>query len=192
MAYLIQRIKEELAKKGFEPRTSDARDWLKAKVSSLSPSRTALMKDRDNLKDKSMIGRMYFYFYDPKLKDMLPYYDRFPLVIPIERYQDGFLGLNLHYISPRQRVILLDKLSHYLNNHRYDETTRIRLSYDHLKNASTIYEGIPCIKKYLYKQVKSRFLEITADEWDIAALIPYEYFEGATKNKVWTDSRKKI
>jgi hypothetical protein len=192
MAYLIQRIKEELAKEGFKPRSSEARDWLKAKVKSLSPSRTALMKDRDNLKDKSMIGRMYFYFYDPKLKDMLPYYDRFPLVIPIERYQDGFLGLNLHYISPKQRVILLDKLSHYLNNHKYDETTRLRLSYDHLRNASTIYEGLPCIKKYLYKQVKSRFLEITADEWDIAALIPYEYFDGATKNKVWTDSRKKI
>jgi len=192
MAYLIQRIKEELDKTGLEPRTSEARDWLKAKVKSLSPSRTALMKDRDNLKDKSMIGRMYFYFYDPKLKDMLPYYDRFPLVIPIERYQDGFLGLNLHYISPRQRVILLDKLSQYLNNHKYDETTRLRLSYDHLKNASTIYEGLPCIKKYLYKQVKSRFLEITADEWDIAALIPYEYFDGATKNKVWTDSRKKF
>ena len=192
MAYLIQRIREELAKEGLEPRTSEARDWLKAKVKSLSPSRTALMKDRDNLKDKSMIGRMYFYFYDPKLKDMLPYYDRFPLVIPIERYQDGFLGLNLHYISPKQRVILLDKLSNYLNNHKYDETTRLRLSYDHLRNASTIYEGIPCIKKYLYKQVKSRFLEITADEWDIAALIPYEHFEGATKNKVWSDSRKKI
>ena len=192
MAYLIQRIREELAKEGLEPRTSEARDWLKAKVKSLSPSRTALMKDRDNLKDKSMIGRMYFYFYDPKLKDMLPYYDRFPLVIPIERYQDGFLGLNLHYISPKQRVILLDKLSNFLNNHKYDETTRLRLSYDHLRNASTIYEGLPCIKKYLYKQVKSRFLEITADEWDIAALIPYEYFDGATKNKVWTDSRKKF
>ena len=192
MAYLIQRIKEQLDKSGFSPRTSEARDWLKSKVASLSPNRTALMKDGDRLKAKSIIGRMYFYFYDPKTKDMLPYYDRFPLVIPIERYQDGFLGLNLHYISPKQRVILLDKLSHYLNNHNYDETTRVRLSYDHLKNASTIYEGIPCIKKYLYKQVKSRFLEITADEWDIAALIPYEYFDGATKNKVWSDSRKKF
>ena len=192
MAYLIQRIKEELDKSGYEPRTSEARDWLKAKVASLSPNRTALMKDRNNLKDKSILGRMYFYFYDPKTKDMLPYYDRFPLVIPIERYQDGFLGLNLHYISPKQRIILLDKLSHYLNNHSYDESTRINLSYDHLKNASTIYEGIPCVKKYLYKQVKSRFLEITADEWDIAALIPYEYFDGATKNKVWSDSRKKF
>jgi hypothetical protein len=192
MAYLIQRIREELAKEGLEPRTSAARDWLKAKVSSLSPSRTALMRDREKLKDKSMIGRMYFYFYDPKMKEMLPYYDRFPLVIPIERYQDGFLGLNLHYISPRQRVILLDKLSQYLNNHKYDETTRIRLSYEHLVNASTIYEGIPCIKKYLYKQVKSRFLEITADEWDIAALLPAEYFSGASKNKVFSDSRKKF
>jgi hypothetical protein len=192
MAYLIQRIKEELEKSGHESRTSEARDWLKAKVKDLSPNRTALMKDREKLKDKSILGRMYFYFYDAKTKDMLPYYDRFPLVIPIERYQDGFLGLNLHYISPKQRVILLDKLSNYLNNHRYDETTRIRLSYDHLRNASTIYEGIPCVKKYLYKQVKSRFLEITADEWDIAALLPTEYFSGASKNKVFSDSRKKF
>jgi hypothetical protein len=61
-----------------------------------------------------------------------------------------------------------------------------------LVNASTIYEGIPCIKKYLYKQVKSRFLEITADEWDIAALLPTEYFSGASKNKVFSDSRKKF
>jgi len=192
MAYLLDRITQQLSEEGLEPRTNAAREWLKAKVKNLSPQRTALMKDRDKLRNKSMMGRMYFYFYDPKLKDSLPYYDRFPLVIPIERYQDGFLGLNLHYISPKQRVILLDKLSNFLNNHKYDETTRLRLSYDHLRNASTIYEGLPCIKKYLYKQVKSRFLEITADEWDIAALIPYEYFDGATKNKVWTDSRKKI
>jgi hypothetical protein len=191
MAYLIQRIKSELEESGFESRTNDARDWLLSKVASLNANRAALLQD-GNLKDKSMIGRMYFYFYDPKTKDMLPYYDRFPLVIPIERYQDGFLGLNLHYISPRQRVILLDKLSHYLNNHKYDETTRIRLSYDHLRNASTIYECIPCVKKYLYKQVKSRFLEITADEWDIAALLPTEYFSGASKNKVFSDSRKKF
>ena len=191
MAYLIQRIKEELDKSGFKSRTNDARDWLKSKVASLSPNRAALIQD-GKAKDKSMIGRMYFYFYDPKTKDMLPYYDRFPLVIPIERYSDGFLGLNLHYISPRQRFFLLDKLSVFLNNHKYDESTRFALSYDVLKNATNAFEGTPCIKKYLYKQVKSRFLEISADEWDIAALIPYEYFNGATKNRVWADSRKKM
>ena len=189
---LIDRIKDSLAKEGVKAGSSASRTWLRTKIGELKPSPSKLMKDANRLKDSSMIGKMYFYFYDPKTKDSFPYYDRFPLVIPIERYSDGFLGLNLHYISPKQRVILLDKLSHYLNNHSYDDSTRINLSYEHLKNASTIYEGIPCIKKYLYKQVKSRFLEITADEWDIAALIPYEYFDGATKNKVWTDSRKKF
>ena len=192
MAYLLDRIKESLAKEGYTPRSSAARQWLKAKVGELRPTPAALMKDRERLKDKSIIGKMYFFFYDPKTKDSLPYYDRFPLVIPIERYPDGFLGLNLHYISPKQRIILLDKLSVFLNNDNYDETTKFRLKYHTLKNASRIFEGTPCIKKYLYKHVDSRFLEIPAEEWDIAALIPYEYFIGATKNKVWTDSRKKF
>lgn len=192
MAYLLERITQQLEKEGLEPRTNAARDWLKAKVKNLSPQRTALMKDREKLKNRSIMGRMYFYFYDPKLKDSLPYYDRFPLVIPIERYSDGFLGLNLHYISPKQRIILLDKLSAFLNNDDYDETTKFHMRYHTLKNASRIFESSSCIKKYLYKHVDSRFLEITADEWDIAALIPYEQFIGATKNKVWTDSRKKF
>ena len=192
MAYLLDRITQQLSEEGLEPRTNAAREWLKAKVKNLSPQRTALMKDRDKIKNRSMLGCMYFYFYDPKLKDSLPYYDRFPLVIPIERYPDGFLGLNLHYISPKQRIILLDKLSVFLNNDNYDETTKFRLKYHTLKNASRIFEGTPCIKRYLYKHVDSRFLEIPAEEWDIAALIPYEYFIGATKNKVWTDSRKKF
>jgi len=192
MAYLLDRIKESLAKEGYTPRSSAARQWLKAKVGELRPTPAALMRDRERLKDKSFIGKMYFFFYDPKTKDSLPYYDRFPLVIPIERYSDGFLGLNLHYISPKQRIILLDKLSVFLNNDNYDETTKFRLKYLTLKNASRIFEGTPCIKKYLYKHVDSRFLEIPAEEWDIAALIPYEYFIGATKNKVYADSRKKF
>ena len=109
MAYLLERITQQLSEEGLEPRTNAAREWLKAKVKNLSPQRTTLMKDRDKIKNRSMLGCMYFYFYDPKLKDSLPYYDRFPLVIPIERYSDGFLGLNLHYIHPKQRMILLDK-----------------------------------------------------------------------------------
>ena len=192
MAYLLERITQQLEKEGLEPRTNAAREWLKSKVKNLSPRRTALMKDRDKLKNRSMLGCMYFYFYDPKLKDSLPYYDRFPLVIPIERYSDGFLGLNLHYIHPKRRIILLDKLSVILNNHDYDETTRFRISYDYLKRASKIYEASPCIKRYLSGHVQSRFLEITADEWDIAALLPVESFAKATASKVWSESEDKF
>ena len=192
MAYLLDRIKESLAKEGYTPRSSAARQWLKAKVGELRPTPAALMKDRERLKDKSIIGKMYFFFYDPKTKDSLPYYDRFPLVIPIERYSDGFLGLNLHYIHPKQRIILLDKLSDTATNRRFDEKTKLRLSYQYLSAASTAFQAMPCIKRYLFNHLTSRFLEIPADEWDIAALLPVEQFEKASKSKVYAESRKRF
>jgi hypothetical protein len=51
---------------------------------------------------------------------------------------------------------------------------------------------MPCIKRYLFTNIQSRFLEITADEWDIAVMLPAENFVGATTSKVWSDSRKKF
>ena len=192
MAKLLDRIKTSLAKEGLTPRTNASRAWLRAKVKDLKPTSSALMKDRDRLKNKSMIGRMYFYFYDPKTKDTMPYYDRFPLVIPIERYNDGFLGLNLHYIHPKYRMILLDKLSDTMSNDTYDDKTKLKINYRYLAAASRIFEANPCIKRYLFTQIESRFLEITADEWDIAAMLPVESFVGATTSKVYADSRKKF
>ena len=192
MAKLLDRIKSSLAKEGLTPRTNASRAWLRAKVKDLKPTSSALMNDRNRLKNKSMIGRMYFYFYDPKTKDSMPYYDQFPLVIPIEKYNDGFLGLNLHYIHPKHRMVLLDKLSDTLSNDDYDEKTKLKINYRYLAAASRIFEANPCIKRYLFTQIQSRFLEITADEWDIAAMLPVESFVGATTSKVYADSRKKF
>ena len=192
MAKLLDRIKTSLAKEGLTPRTNASRAWLRAKVKDLKPTSSGLMNDRNRLKTTSMIGRMYFYFYDPKTKDSMPYYDRFPLVIPIERYNDGFLGLNLHYIHPKHRMILLDKLSETMSNDTYDEKTKLKINYRYLAAASRIFEANPCIKRYLFRQIESRFLEITADEWDIAAMLPVESFVGATTSKVYADSRKKF
>jgi hypothetical protein len=189
MAYLLDRINEQLRKTGYAPRSLQARDWLRSKVNSLRPTSQSLMADRKRMVDSTFIGNMYFFYYDPKTKDKLPYYDRFPLVIPIERYSDGFLGLNLHYIHPKQRMLLLDELSQYATNSKYDATTRLRLSYDLLARASKGSSFSPCVKRYLFSHIQSRFLEVQADEWDIAALLPVEQFKKATKNKVWSESK---
>ena len=192
MAKLIDKIKTSLAKEGLTPRTNASREWLRAKTKDLKPTSIGLMTDRQRLRTSSMIGKMYFYFYDPKTKDSMPYYDRFPLVIPIERYNDGFLGLNLHYIHPKNRMILLDKLSDTTSNGTYDEKTKLKINYRYLAAASKVFEATPCIKRYLFTQIESRFLEISADEWDIAALLPVESFVGASTSKVYADSRKKF
>ena len=192
MAYLLKRINEQLAKAWLQPRTNQARAWLRAKINNLKPSRQALLSDKGRTRDTTIIGRMYFYYYDPKTKDSLPYYDKFPLVIPIEQYRDGFLGLNLHYIHPKQRILLLDTLSEFANNSKYDASTKLRLSYDLLKRAGTAYQATPCIKRYLFAHVQSRFVEITADEWDIAALLPLENFQKAPASKVYSDSMEQF
>ena len=192
MAYLIERIKSSLQKEGLTLRTNAAREWLRSKVKTLRPTPTTIIRDKERLRQSTFIGKMYFMYYDPKTKDTLPYYDRFPLVIPIERYQDGFLGLNLHYIDPKQRIILLDKLSETASNKKFDATTKLKLSYEYLASASRLFEAQPCIKRYLFSHIRSRFVEIDADEWDIAALLPVESFEKATTSKVYSDSRKKF
>jgi hypothetical protein len=189
MAQLLDRINQELAKTGFAPGSRLARSWLETKIKNLNPSAEKLMADRKRMSSSTFIGSMYFFYYDPKTKDKLQYYDRFPLVLPIERYQDGFLGLNLHYIHPKQRIFLLDALSDYATNTKFDKTTKLKLSYDLLSRTSMSFQ--PCVKRYLFSHVQSRFLEIDANEWDIAALLPVEQFQKSSSSKVWADSRKK-
>ncbi len=189
MAYLINRLRTSLRQKGLTPRTNEARQWLQHKMASLAPSRNKILEDRNRLSKGPMIGSMYFYMYDPKTKDTLPYYDKFPLVIPVEQYGDGFLGLNLHYIHPKERLIFLDKLSDIATNKRFDESTRLKVSYDYLKRAKNLYEHKPCLKKYLYSHVQSKFVNIDASEWDIAALLPVENFKKTSKEQVFSESR---
>ena len=65
------------------------------------------------------------FFYDPKMKKKLPYYDRFPLILPIEQYSNGFLGINFHYLSMPIRIRLLDRIMNFVNNKKLDDTTTI-------------------------------------------------------------------
>jgi len=139
---------------------------------------------------KSMLGNMYFYSYNPKWKDKLPWYDTFPLVFPIEKYNNGFLGLNFHYLAPKDRAILMDQLKVFANNKKYDETTKLRLTYDMLKGFSKIKRAKPTVHRYLQNKVRSKFVLINADEWEVALFLPVERFKKANKKKVWAHSKE--
>ncbi len=140
---------------------------------------------------KTSIGSMFLFYYDPKHKETLPYYDRFPLVFPLELYKDGFLGINLHYLAPRDRARLMDRLYSELNNKKMDDTTRLRISYSILKGASRYKLFKPCVKRYLYAHVRSRYFKVNPQEWELTLYLPLERFEKANKTKVWQESRKK-
>jgi hypothetical protein len=134
---------------------------------------------------------MYCYQYDPKYAKKLPYYDEFPLIFMVERISGGFVGINLHYVSPRNRIVVMNALSEIASNKRYDSTTRLRLSYNVLKGLSKYNVIKPCLKKYLFTHVRSKFVKIEANEWDIALFLPVQKFKKAAASKVWSDSARR-
>ena len=132
-------------------------------------------------------GRMSMFFYDPKTKARLPYYDTFPLVLPIEPMRGGFIGLNFHYLPYGARFAFLQQLQSYASNGKFDKSTKIRASYNSIK--SNKYTKV-AIKRYLYSQVRSQFLRIDTDEMALAAYLPVAQFSGRTLGGVFAAARK--
>jgi hypothetical protein len=149
-------------------------------------------EDPDSLKTRIMIGHMYLFTYNPKAKKTLEYYDTFPLVFPIERYPDGFLGVNLHYLDPLDRAILMDALYESVSDENYDENTKLRLTYNIMSGISKYRHFRPCIKRYLTSQVTSKFQKINSEDWDNIIFLPLERFEKANRRKVWNASKKEV
>ena len=163
--------------------------WYQDKIKEFGkPGAMDLIRDgkRNN---NPFFGRLNMFFYDPKLKAKLPYYDTFPLVLPIERYNDGFLGINLHYLPMGLRIRLLDRLVDFTNNTKFDESTKIVADYSKLKNIKLIK---PTLKRYLRGRVKTQFRRIDADEFTVATLLPVQRFAKASVGQVYRDSRGMI
>lgn len=155
----------------------DLQKWLfeKALNAAAPQARQMLIRNDQRGREDALIGRLYFFKYDPKGKAYLPKYDKFPMVFPIEQYQDGFLGLNLHYLSIRERQALLGQLMEFQNNKKFDETTKLKLSYDLLQGSKRLNSmARPCIKRYLFNHCRSQFIEIYIDEYEKAIQLPVE------------------
>lgn len=156
----------------------DAINWLRDRITDVSKK---LKRDQNNIftKDASPeIGQMYLFAYDPKYKNVLPFYDAYPLVFPIEFYGDGFLGINLHYLPPLARASLLSKLKSLSSNNKYDDSTKLVISYEILRAHSTQFKGFEnCVKRYLFAHVRSSFHQVSPYDWDKAVLLPLQRWQ---------------
>ena len=164
-------------------------DWYRDKIREFGTPKTLDLIRDGKQASSPFFGRLNMFIYDPKLKKKLPYYDTFPLVLPLENYSDGFLGINFHYLPIPLRVKLLDRVVDFSNNTKFDESTKLNVSYNNLKSIRLIK---PTIKRYLAGKVKSRFRRIDADEFIVATLLPVARFKKGSQSEVYRDSRKMI
>ena len=164
-------------------------DWFRDKIKEFGqPGAMDLIRDGKQ-KNTHFFGRLNMFFYDPKLKKTLPYYDRFPLVLPLERYSDGFLGINFHYLPINLRIRLLDRMVDFSNNTEFDESTTLDVDYTGVKGIRLVK---PTLHRYLAGRVKTNFRRIDADEFTVAALLPVQRFSKASESEVYRDSRKML
>jgi len=189
---LFDTLQAQAFRAGVSPRTKESQRWFQRNVKKLGDiNNRSLLKDEALVTTtKPRIGDMMMYFYDPKYKAELPYYDRFPLTIMVEPAPGGFYGLNLHYLSPGVRARFLDELMKLAPKNMTDTTRLQRMRYKTLKGVKKYREFEPCFKHYLMDHVKSKIVRVPMTEWEIAIFLPTEEFRKVKAQSVWRYSRK--
>jgi hypothetical protein len=182
---LFRELEIEAFRAGITPRTSKSIAWFREKARQMFRGRVVrnrmeIMQDdaldlvkRPVTRTRGPVGEMYMFFYDPKHKKTLPYYDGFPLIIMLGPAKGGFMGVNLHYLPPALRAKMLDVV---------------------LGNGGKIPQRFlaPAMKHYLFKHVKSRFALVEKPEWEIATFLPTADWNKASASKVYKESRRKM
>jgi len=160
--------------------------WYRQKVQELLPSPQVRRMIREGGRENKTtarpnFGMMNLFYYRPKGAEKLSYYDVFPLVIPMgKRLNNGFVGLNFHYLSVPQRWLLLERLEMFQRSSLLD-------SFDAEEGAGMVMalfwgqikakRGVkPIVRRYLTKQINSFFLKIELSEMLIAVSLPVERF----------------
>lgn len=191
MASLFDTLQAGAFRAGIKARTRESQNWFRTNVKKLGTvsGRDVLKDDALDKTTKFIGGNMYMYFYDPKHKETLPYYDRFPLAVMVEPAKGGFYGLNLHYLAPGVRARFLDALMETAPKNVTD-TTRLKLRYSLLQGTKKYREFKPCFKHYLMSQVASKMVRVPMTDWEIAIFLPVEQFKKVKAESAWRYSRK--
>lgn len=116
----------------------------------------------------TIIGNLYFFKYDPKLKAKLNMYDKYPMAFPIKMYSDGFLGVNMHWLPMGERKDFVKAVNEY----RMTEVNRTSINAEFLvmmEKSKRIYDLMPkAIHRYLISHTRSSFIRILPEEYEKA------------------------
>lgn len=201
-SFTIQRILEDAARKNqIFQKNEESQKWFieRARRTNIDSSKLIREYSQEDLRTRNQlqIGSLYYFYYDPKWKDELPYYDRFPCVFLTDLWKDSkgqtqVAGLNLHYLPYKQRAALMDALLDLQNNATLTANKKLMISYGILKKAKTNKWFAPTYKRYLKSHMRSKLVKVPYEEWSVATLLPVQSFEKAPVKQVWADALKKL
>ena len=184
----------------FTARTAtEAIRWFKQKIIQLRSDQQKINNKNSRLTQTSILeslpdvnvfqtGKLYLFNYDPIGRENLPYYDTFPLILLTDIKNDGFYGINLHYLPVQQRMVFLSNIVPQKGMYRDGQLQRLFISYESIKDVQEFQLFKPCFKKYKKSRVRSKIKMIPIEDWGFAAMLPIEAFKKQSKQQVWKDS----
>lgn len=185
MSNFFRNLRRRASDRYLENNSREAGEWFIRNIQNLN--RRELLRDKESKQTPMrnlQIGSLYTFFYDPKTKEKLPFYDRFPLIFLVGPAAGGFYGLNLHYLPPRQRLIFFERLTDISTR-----DDRIMLSYQYLKSVARLRAFRYCFKRYLINHIQSNVLKIQPESWMVAVAIPSELFMKERREIIWQGVR---
>lgn len=166
--------------------------WFKAAINGIQ-MKSKIMPDSLYVIDKLRIppvGEMILFEYDAKHKKTLPFWDRYPLVIPVDFGSTYFLGYNLHYMPRPYRKHIVKELQRQ-KKRQLSQLAYAKAVYPMLKYLSSEPLIEFCLKQYLADHVRSKFVQVGEDYWNLAARLPLQEFQKRSSADVWKIAKGK-
>jgi len=170
--------------KWFQDKIKGLKGTVKNRFSSTNAAKFYRESEKINdavFKRRVSLGDLFCYYYNPKYRKTLPYYDMFPMIMLLSAEKETFLGINFHYLRPKWRAILQDRV-----------TAKIGGGLPKWSKLRQIRQVAPTIKRYRYDHIMRKVIPIEEDEQEIAIFLPTERFKKSGKTKVWSESERKF
>lgn len=152
------------------------------KLKQLEETKQIKLQDIKRKTRKTLIndGYLYVFNYNPKTADKLEFYDITPCVFVIDVLQDGFIGLNLHYLPPSERNRLLYIIKQSSKHENFLSVIK------QIKQKYPYYNKI--IKRYLYTHIITNIHMIENKYFPLVANLPLAKFMKEDIKSVYRDT----
>ena len=181
-------------------------EWFSDEVKNLAKvygteiaSLPSIMEARQGSGDRGLTskiapGNLYMCRYSPPPEHSLPYYDRFPLIMPYKTGSRMFRAWNFHYLPHQARILFLGHLMKYADTRSFwtgkpvlKNKTRMQFDGRALKDLAAHPVARPMSHEYRIAHVKTQFKLIEPRHWVLMMLLPTESFVMSKKSQVWAD-----
>lgn len=149
-----------------------SKSWYRSQLLSFLDDVSALNESPDDGAEREYnieVGEMYFFSYSAKFAQKYPWYDIYPLTYITDITKEGFIGYNLHYLSPSIRPGYAQSL---------------------INRGSGVTMPNKAIHRYLFSQIGSFFSRVPPTEYVGVSVLPVEKFmtvdgDEILSRKIW-------